>query len=190
MARRSLPVLVAAALAAVVVLTAAPAQAGGGCHAPLSDGRGTTVVMQDLCFEPMVLRTEPGRTVTWVNRDSVEHPVVGVGDDRGFAGGAQQARFDRPGVYPYFCHVHLGMIGVVVVGDSRATAAGLASAARAQAPPAAPASVAEERTAPWPGRAPLLAGAALLALAAALAGWRARAARHPRSDDRTSRPAG
>ncbi len=100
-----------------------PAQAGGGgggCWRPLTDTPGRTVTMQDICFSPTVIRVSPGTLVTWVNRDALAHSVVGAGGQ--FVGGTPQAgtslarRFDRPGVYPYYCAQHPGMIGAVVVG--------------------------------------------------------------------------
>jgi plastocyanin len=182
--RRRLPlsaaVLAAALLAAL--LPAPAALAGGYCHTPATDGRGTTVTMQDYCYRPTVLRVPSGGQVTFVNADKVAHPTVGRGSDWfadvGAAGRAA-VRFDKPGIYPYFCHQHIGMIGVVVVGDGRGEAA--APVVLADPPPARPAAAAAAAgpAAPWSlaggvllGMA--LGGGALLALAA-----RRRRARQP-----------
>ena len=56
--------LLLAVLAATVLAAAPPAAAGGGCHAPATEGRGTTVALTDLCFTPTVLRVAPGTEVT------------------------------------------------------------------------------------------------------------------------------
>jgi plastocyanin len=174
---RRRPLLLAAVLAAALAAAVLPARAalgGGYCHRPATDGRGTTVTMREYCYNPTVLRVPAGGQVTFVNQDKVAHPTVGRGSDwfADAAAGAGRAtvRFDEEGVYPYFCHEHLGMIGVVVVGDGRG--AGVAAPVDVADPPAAQpaaaqgAGVAAEPAAaartPWS-----LAGAVLLGLAVA-----------------------
>jgi plastocyanin len=171
---RRRPLLLAAVLAALAaaVLPARAALGGGYCHTPATDGRGTTVTMREYCYNPTVLRVPAGGQVTFVNADNVAHPTVGRGSDwvADVAGdGRATVRFDEPGVYPYFCHEHLGMIGVVVVGDGRG-AGGAAAPVDVADPPAdaqgaAGAAVAAE---PAAGRTPWsLLGAVLLGLAVA-----------------------
>jgi plastocyanin len=115
------PGLVTLIVSAVGVLTASPAAAGGGCGEPVTDRHAAVVEAKDFCFFPTVVRTAVDTTVTFVNRDGAEHTVSALGG--GWGGGlavegAQViAHFTSPGTYPYFCHLHLGMIGVVVVGD-------------------------------------------------------------------------
>jgi len=127
MRRRRLRALVPLlAVLAATVLAAAPASAGGGCHAPATEGRGRTVALTDLCFTPTVLRVQPGSTVTFVNRDTMAHPLSRPGGEWGWDGGVGDratVRLDQAGTYPFFCHVHPGMVGVVVVGDGRGTGA-------------------------------------------------------------------
>jgi plastocyanin len=165
-----LAAVLAAALAAAV-LTVPAALAGGYCHTPATDERGTTVTMRDYCFSPTVLRVPAGGEVTFVNRDAVAHPTVGRGSDWGFEGGTASrdtVRFDEPGIYPYFCHEHIGMIGVVVVGDGRATAA--AAPVRVADPPAAQptAEPATATRASWPLPVALLLGVVLAGAAVLL----------------------
>lgn len=103
------------------------ASAGGGCHQAPSAGRGDAVEMQELCFVSTVLYVKPGSDVTWTNRDSMAHVVVGVGDTWGdpgislFRGDMVSYRFDEDGVYPYSCLIHPGMVGAIVVGDGIGT---------------------------------------------------------------------
>jgi plastocyanin len=134
---RTLPLVAMAALLATTLL-AGPALAGGFCHdEAMTDGSGTKVTMRNNCFSPTILRVEPGQTVTFINRDSgVLHPVVGANGTWGLQDGSGPGamRFDKAGVYPYFCHVHLGMIGVIVVGDGKG--AGLAQPVQVPAEPA------------------------------------------------------
>jgi plastocyanin len=172
---RRRPLLFAAVLTAALVaalLQVPAALAGGYCHEPATDGRGTTVTMRDYCYSPTVLRVPAGGQVTFVNGDNVAHPTASRGSDwfaDVAAAGRATVRFDQAGVYPYFCHEHLGMIGVVVVGDGVGKAAAAAPVGVADppaAPPAAGAGVAAEPAAaqgvPW-----TLPGAVLLALAVA-----------------------
>jgi len=127
MRRRRLRALVPLlAVLAATVLAAAPASAGGGCHAPATEGRGTTVALTDLCFTPTVLRVQPGSTVTFVNRDTMAHPLSRPGGEWGWDGGVGDrttVRLEQAGTYPFFCYVHPGMVGVVVVGDGRGSGA-------------------------------------------------------------------
>jgi plastocyanin len=146
MRRRRLQVLVPLlAILAATVLAAAPAAAGGGCHAPATEARGTTVALTDLCFTPTVLRVAPGTEVTFVNRDTITHPLSRPGGDwywDGAGGTRSTVRLDQAGTYPFFCHAHPGMVGVVVVGDGQglgASVTGLAAPDAAAAESGAPA---------------------------------------------------
>jgi plastocyanin len=141
MRRRRLRTLVPLlAVLAATVLAAAPASAGGGCHTPATEGRGTTVALTDLCFTPTVLRVQPGSTVTFVNRDTMAHPLSRPGGEWGWDGGVGDrttVRLDQAGTYPFFCHVHPGMVGVVVAGDGRGTGAQVVQVDDPAAPAAA-----------------------------------------------------
>jgi plastocyanin len=174
--RRRLPLLLAALAAALLaaLLQVSAALAGGYCHTPATDGRGTTVTMRDYCYSPTVLRVPSGGQVTFVNADKVAHPTVGRGSDwfvDGLAAGRATVHFDKAGIYPYFCHEHVGMIGVVVVGNGASQAAAPVMVADPPAARPAEAAPAAGAGAPWsPAGAVLLglavAGGALLALAA------------------------
>jgi plastocyanin len=109
------------ALLALPVLAAAPAAAGGFCHEPVIDDSNVPVDAKDDCFFPSVVHVRTGTEVTFNNRDDVEHTVTGQGGVWGGdlpVGQKLNVRFDRPGVFPYFCHIHIGMIGAAVVTDS------------------------------------------------------------------------
>jgi plastocyanin len=113
----------AGALLIVAAIAAPPAWAGSGCHAQeVSDGRGTVVEIAEGCFLPTVLRVDPGATVTFWNHDATTHSVTGASVSFGTFDQLSQDdrvafRFDGNGVYPYFCVLHPGMVGAVVVGD-------------------------------------------------------------------------
>jgi plastocyanin len=170
------------AVLAATLLAAAPASAGGGCHAPATEGRGTTVALTDLCFTPTLLRVEPGSTVTFVNRDTMVHPLSRPGGEWGWDGGAGErttVRLDQAGTYPFFCYVHPGMVGVVVVGDGRGRGAQVVQVDDPAAPAAATGQPASAATGPGSGGRDLpsfpaawLVLVALAALAGGAAGTR------------------
>jgi plastocyanin len=115
-----IPVLILVAGAAFQ--GAVPAAAGGGgCHGPVRDGRGVRADIVNFCFDPAMIRVAPGQTVTWTNRDQADHTVTGVGGSFGNyesiqPGASVTFKFSRDGLYPFFCMLHPGMVGVVVVG--------------------------------------------------------------------------
>lgn len=109
---------------AIVLGSAGQASAGGaGCHSTaISDKRGVSVTVEGFCFEPTVLRVPAGETVTWTNEDDSPHLVSGVNgtwriDEQFGLRESVSAQLDEPGVYPYWCPLHPGMLGTVVVED-------------------------------------------------------------------------
>jgi plastocyanin len=122
--RRGVFVAAGVALLAATVLVPGRARAsgGGGCGRPVTDEAGTTVDIRNYCFSPTILRVATGETVTFTNRDPVSHSVLGAnatwGDyDDLKRGVGMTYRFAEPGVYPYVCTFHVGMVGVIVVGS-------------------------------------------------------------------------
>jgi plastocyanin len=106
----------------------ARASGGGGCGAPVTEGTGDQVAIRQFCFEPTVLVMPATGEVTFTNEDGFPHNVLGANGTWGsFArlGGAKTRTYalDAPGVYPYVCSWHPGMVGAVVVGDGAASQA-------------------------------------------------------------------
>jgi plastocyanin len=125
MSRRTASLLILAALLMGSLLPL-PAQAGGFCHdGGTTQGDTTNIDMKGNCFSPTVTTIDVGDKVTWANYDKEAHVVVGAGGSWGTDEVAPSrlvaVRFDKPGVYPYWCHLHLGMVGAVVVGDGKPT---------------------------------------------------------------------
>lgn len=126
----------AAVVVLVGALTLAPgvasASGGGGCGQAVTDATGTAVEIHDFCFSPTILRVRVGAEVTFANVDPVPHSVLGAnatwGDYAGFRKKTVTYRFSEPGVYPYVCTYHVGMVGVVVVGDGVGGATGATTA--------------------------------------------------------------
>jgi plastocyanin len=109
----------------------APVHAGGGCHqvpGGFTDAASSTVAIDACKFVPAVVRIQPGDAIKWTNNDPVDHMVAGVagswGDSTGYTQGASVSyAFPEAGVYPYFCELHPGMVGAVVVGNAAAGSA-------------------------------------------------------------------
>ena len=122
--------ILALAVGALALAGGAPAEAGGGCHSnDFSDEAKTTVELSKSCFSPTVVRVQAGDQVTWTNSDPTAHTVTGVanswGTDEQIAEGQSVSyKFDKSGVFPYFCYLHPSMAGAVVVGDGRAVSSG------------------------------------------------------------------
>src|SRR2546422_4152159 len=71
-------------------------------------------------FSPTNLTVKVGKTVVWVNKDTVTHTVTSDGSslfDSGFmpTGATFQFTFTTAGTYPYYCTVHPFMKGTIVV---------------------------------------------------------------------------
>jgi plastocyanin len=111
----------------------APAAAGGGgggkgaCFDDTSNRSTTSIDAKGGCFFPTIARVAVGSTVTWTGWDAdMVHTVTGANNKWGTLTEAKLAqgktfslRFTRAGVYPYYCMLHPGMAGVVLVGDAK-----------------------------------------------------------------------
>jgi plastocyanin len=79
------------------------------------------VTIDNFAFTLPSITVQAGTQVTWLNRDDIPHTVVSADDPRVFKSspldtGDQFAfRFDRPGIYKYFCSLHPKMQGTVTV---------------------------------------------------------------------------
>lgn len=84
---------------------------GGFCDKPVTEEPTVSVVAEQDCFQPSVVRVLVGQELTFTNRDAPAHSVSGVGHQWGWElprGQSITVRFAQPGTYPYFCHYHLG----------------------------------------------------------------------------------
>lgn len=75
-------------------------------------------------FAPDTVKVTAGTTVTWTNRDEIEHTVTtGTPDGRDGTlhavlrtkGDSVSMRFERAGTWAYFCDRHRFMRGVITV---------------------------------------------------------------------------
>jgi len=130
---KAFAVVGAVLLGALVLLPGvASASGGGGCGQPVTDATASGVDIEDFCFSPTIVRVGVGDAVTFTNVDPFPHSVLGAnatwGDYAGFKRNSVTYRFSEPGVYPYVCTYHLGMVGVVVVGNGVGGAIGTSTA--------------------------------------------------------------
>ena len=83
----------------------------------LAASRG--VAIRDFAYSPRTVEIRAGDTVTWTNRDSVEHTATARNGsfDTGLLADGESAsiRFRVPGTYRYICTPHPDMTGTVVV---------------------------------------------------------------------------
>lgn len=98
--------------------------------APAASAAEQTVVIETQTFAPQMMKIHVGDRVTWTNRDDTEHFLTSSGPlSRGVAtrvddlefhqhmipGSDYSHSFRAPGVYGYFCAIHMGMWGTIVV---------------------------------------------------------------------------
>jgi len=98
---------------------------------------GAEVALQTFAFVPRTLTIDAGTTVTWTNNDDILHTVTsGIGQKQGVPGVSKNKdakldglfdqemesvgatfsfTFEEAGTYDYFCAIHPGMTGKVVV---------------------------------------------------------------------------
>ena len=76
------------------------------------------VVIENSKFMPTDLVVSAGTTVEWVNKDSVDHTINlenGDMDELLPQGATGTFKFDEKGEFRYFCKLHPGMQGTVIV---------------------------------------------------------------------------
>ncbi len=127
MSRRAV-ILLLGLVSSAIVIGSPGVSAGGGCHAASTDqtaaraSGNATIPIKGCRYSPTVTFVEEGAEVTWVNKDAVPHSVTGAflslhGERLLEEGDRATYRFDETGVFPYYCVLHPGMAGAVVVGD-------------------------------------------------------------------------
>ncbi len=108
----------------VIILIASAGFSGCVEKSPLQT---KMVEIKNFSFQPSSIEVSPGTTVTWVNRDSVEHTITAT--DASFNSGNIETSgmfnwtFTKPGTYQYQCLIHPSMVGKVVVTAAQTDAA-------------------------------------------------------------------
>jgi plastocyanin len=109
------------ALFVAVALLASIGVEEGDIRRPVHFENGhAEVVLEKLRFSPQTLSVPVGTTVTWLNRDSVPKIVVSAEQPLETppilrAGQAFSRTFATAGTYSYFCSIHPGVTGKIVV---------------------------------------------------------------------------
>ena len=102
---------------------AADADSGGAVS-------GQQVEMVDITFQPETIRVRTGETITWINRDSVQHDVVNVKEGEEpkselfNEGQTYEFTPTEAGTIEYLCTVHPNMRGTIEVTDDAASGNG------------------------------------------------------------------
>ena len=106
----------------VLIVLLAVAGCGGDDKPPAAAPTPAAVVpvaMRNIKFVPARITVKVGQTVRWTNHDKVAHTVAsaklklaseGIEDGQSY-----EYRATRPGMFPYYCTIHAGQSGVLVV---------------------------------------------------------------------------
>ena len=140
--RRTMALMVAGAAATLAFAACASGgsdEADGGVNAAhgANAARGAEVAIESFAFVSPRIEVDSGASVTWTNRDAILHTVTsGTGEKQGVPGVSKDEAaspsqmfdqemdgegstlrftFEEPGEFDYFCSIHPGMNGVVVV---------------------------------------------------------------------------
>ena len=89
-----------------------------------SEDEVTNVSIENHAYQPAVITIAKGTTVTWTNKDRVQHDVMPTVKSDAFPGStllsggeSYSFTFDTPGTYEYYCSPHTFMRGTVVVTE-------------------------------------------------------------------------
>ena len=102
-----------------------------------AEAAGESVAIEGIAYSPAEMQVDAGTTVTWTNDDDVLHTVTsGRQGEQGVPGVSEgkdprpdgtfegqldgenttfEFKFDEPGTYAYYCDIHVGMVGEVIV---------------------------------------------------------------------------
>ena len=90
------------------------------------DSDKVTVVIDELAFLPPFIHIKPGTTVTWINKDKVEHTVAWHNKETPTqitessilkTESKYSYTFSQEGIYDYVCGIHPFMHGGIIVGN-------------------------------------------------------------------------
>ncbi len=99
---------------------------GAGCYSTSGNGntggnqQPNSVEMSNFAFSPATLTIKVGDTVTWTNKDSVQHTVTSdSGSELGSSpiptGQSYSHTFSSAGTFAYHCSIHTTMHGTIIV---------------------------------------------------------------------------
>ncbi len=103
-----------------------PAEKMAAMNVITYDSDKVIVVLDELAFLPPFIHIKKGATVTWLNRDKVEHtvafhnkktPTQVTESDLLKTGDKYSYTFNEEGIYDYICGIHPFMHGGIIVGN-------------------------------------------------------------------------
>jgi amicyanin len=117
------------AVLVIIALSLAAVSCGGSANTTATTSGAATsqagnagevqVTIQNFAFDPATVTVKVGDTVTWTNKDSVDHNVTADNgefkSDNLAQGSTFSFTFTKAGSYPYHCTIHPYMTGTVVV---------------------------------------------------------------------------
>ena len=131
---RPVRTLVATAALSMLLMSAACGSSDDAASADTAKADGPSVNTALLAFDPETVKVSKGQTVTWVGGDDITHVLVEgtytVGsdklrteqtDDKAFnltltkKGQQVSHTYSKAGTFTYYCTIHHGMNGTVVV---------------------------------------------------------------------------
>jgi plastocyanin len=91
-----------------------------GCKNDSEDAPGANeVLIQGMAFSPSSITVSSGTTITWTNKDGMDHSVTSntsIFDSGPISNnGTYSHTFNTAGTFPYHCMVHPDMTGTVTV---------------------------------------------------------------------------
>lgn len=96
-------------------------QAGDGPDEPAASYQ---IDIANMAYQPGNITVKRGATVTWTNRDDIQHDITPDEESQAFTGSQLLAKgesysftFDTPGAYAYHCSPHPQMTGMVTVTE-------------------------------------------------------------------------
>ncbi len=90
-------------------------------------GASQSVTVFNFAFSPANATVNVGESVTWTNRDPVDHTATSDSPGAFNAGvippgGSKTIQFSVAGTYPYHCAIHPSMTGTIIVAGATTTA--------------------------------------------------------------------
>ncbi|MEK7636352.1 MAG: plastocyanin/azurin family copper-binding protein [Patescibacteria group bacterium] len=78
-----------------------------------------SIAIENFAFNPAEIKIPVGSTVVWTNKDTIKHTATADNGifDSGLLGIRESFKFTftKPGIYPYHCTPHPGMLGKIIV---------------------------------------------------------------------------
>lgn len=102
----------------IIFLTACGGRAAPSPYSgPATPSQGAEVIIEGFAFQPATLTVVKGSMVTWVNKDSAPHTVVGeeFESPRLNKRDSWSYTFDTAGTFDYICGLHPSMKGQIIV---------------------------------------------------------------------------